>query len=157
MKSLTIAVLVAAQLAAAAPAAAAELDGRGPFLDNQRGAFAGIRLKARTGGNGPELRAGLAVAPTSHSRFGANTRMAIGDGLELSVSPDRPKPELRLAGQRLDEVTLFGRKPQDDRANMSTVAKVAIVAGVIVVVGAVAFTHVMNEASCFHGGDDGDC
>jgi len=154
MKKLTIAALVAAQLAAAAPAHAADLDG--PFVDNRRGAFAGIRLRARTGGADGGYRAGLTLAPTSHSRTGANSRMTIGEGVELGLAPGT-RPVVTLAGQRLDRMSLFGERPEDDRRNMSTIAKVAIVAGVVVVVGFVAFVHVAREASCFHGGDDDDC
>ena len=154
MKKLTIAALVAAQIAAVAPARAADLDG--PFIDNRRGAFAGITLRARTGGADGGYRAGLTLAPTSHSRIGANSRMTMGEGIELGISPGT-RPVVTLAGQRLDRMSLFGEPPEADRRNMSTLAKVAIVAGVVVVVGFVAFAHVMNEASCFHGGDDSDC
>jgi hypothetical protein len=156
MKKLTIAAVLAAQIAGAAPATAAELDGRGAFMDRERGAFAGVRLTARTGAGAPDLRAALAIAPTVHSRRGAATQMMMGDGLELGISAGA-RPELRLAGQRLDRMSLLGEKGPRDKANVSTVAKVAIVAGVVLVVGAVAFFHVMDEASCFHGGDDGDC
>ena len=154
MKKLAIAALIAAQISGSA--AAAELDGRGAFLDNQRGAFAGVRLTARLGAEQPDLRAALALAPTVHSRRGADARMAMGEGLELGISPGA-KPEFRLAGQRLDKMSLLGEELPDDRANMSTLAKVVIVAGVVVVVGFVAFAHVVSEASCFHGGDNDDC
>jgi hypothetical protein len=154
MKKLTIAALVAAQLGAVAPARAADLDG--PFGDSRRGAFVGISLRASTGGADSSYRAGLTLAPTSHSRIGANSRMTIGEGLELGISPGT-RPMLTLAGQRLDRMSLFGERPEGDRQNMSTLAKVAIVAGVVVIVGFVAFAHVAAEASCFHGGDDGDC
>ncbi|HEX8643567.1 MAG TPA: hypothetical protein VF702_06595 [Allosphingosinicella sp.] len=157
MKSLTIAALIAAQLAAAAPAYAADLDGRGAFMDDRRGGFAGVRIRARTGGPDAGMRAALTVAPTVHSRTGATTRMSMSDGLELGISPGA-RPTVTLAGQRLDRMELFGRPPSDDRSSLSTIATVAIVAGVVVVVGFLAFAHVAGEASCFHGGDDGsDC
>ena len=147
----------------ATSAHAAELDGRSPFVDNQRGAFAGVRLRASLGGAERDVRASLTVAATAHSRRGADSRMAMGDGLELSFSPHKAKPELMLAGRRLDQMNLWGR-PADDRKDLSTLATVAIVAGVVLVVGTVAFVHVVNEASCFNGGanfhgdgDDGDC
>ncbi|HYD36563.1 MAG TPA: hypothetical protein VEA60_03055 [Allosphingosinicella sp.] len=148
---------------AATPVQAAELDGRSPFVDNQRGAFAGVRLQAQLGGARSDMRASLMVAATAHSRRGADSRMAMGDGLELSFSPEKSKPELMLAGRRLDQMNLWGR-PADDRKDLSTLATVAIVAGVVLVVGTIAFVHVANEASCFQGGnnfhgggDDGDC
>jgi hypothetical protein len=149
--------LLAGQIGIAGqPAFAAELDGRSPFAEDQRGAFAGVRLRAQLGGSDSKLRAGLALAPTTHSRRGAASRMAIGDGLELGMMPTG-KPVVTLADRRLDQLSLLGEDVKGDRANMSTLAKVAIVAGVVIVVGAVAFAHVLNEASCFHGGDDGDC
>ena len=157
MKSLAITALVASQLMLAAqPARAADLDTRGPFADDQRGAFAGLRLKAQLGGGERKVRAGLALASTTHSRRGAASRMAIGEGLEFGMMRTG-KPVVTLAGERLDRLSLLGEDVKGDRANMSTLAKVAIVAGVVIVVGTVAFAHVLSEASCFHGGDDGDC
>ena len=147
----------------ATSAQAAELDGRSPFVDNQRGAFAGVRLRADLGGKERDVRASLTVAATAHSRRGADSRMAIGDGLELSFSPTKAKPELMLAGRRLDQMNLWAR-PAEEKKDLSTLATVAIVAGVVLVVGAVAFVHVVNEASCFSGGtsfhgggDSSDC
>ena len=84
MKKLVMATLVMAQLAAAAPLHAADLDG--PFMDSRRGAFAGVTLRARSGGADSGYRAALTLAPTSHSRIGANSRIAIGDGLDLGIS-----------------------------------------------------------------------
>ena len=152
MRSLAIAALVAAQLAAAMPAQAADLDGRGVFLEDRRGGFAGVRIRARSGGPDQGVRAALTLAPTVHNRIGAASRMEMGEGLELGVSPGA-RPTLTLAGQRLDRMSLFGEEVPE-RQNMSTVAKVAIVAGVIVVVGAVAFGHILSNASCFHGPRD---
>ena len=146
------AALLAAQVAAQ-PAFAADLDSRAPFAENQRGAFAGIRLRADLGGRETKLRGSLAVAPTIHNRRASDSRMTIGEGLELSLRPGA-RPELTLAGQRLDRMSLLGEQTQPDRENMSTVAKVAIVAGVVVVVGAFLVGHVMSNASCFHGPRD---
>lgn len=155
LKKCLIAALAAGQIVtAAAPAAAADLDGASPFGDNQRGAFAGLRLRAGLGGPVPQVRAGLAIAPTSHARLGAHSRMVMGEGLELGISPGS-KPTVTLAGDRLDRITLFDRPAEDRRANMSTLAKVAIVTGIVVVAGTLAFVHVMNEASCLNA--DADC
>lgn len=157
----------------ATSAQAAEFDGRSPFVDNQRGAFAGVRLQASLGGKERDVRTSLTVAATSHSRRGADSRMTMGDGLELSFSPLKAKPQLLLAGRRLDQMNLWGR-PAGEKKDVSTLGTVAIVAGVVLVVGTIAFVHVMNEASCFnggtgfsggtsfngtsfHGGDDSDC
>jgi hypothetical protein len=165
MRKLLIAGLVAAAqiLPAGNPAQAAELDGRSYFVDNQRGAFAGLRIRASLGGRERDVRTSLTVASTAHSRRGADSRMAIGDGLELSFSPHKAKPEVTLAGRRLDQMNLWGR-PAEEKKDLSTLATIGIVAGVVLVVGAVAFVHVANEASCFSGGtsfhgggDPGDC
>lgn len=164
MRKLLIAGLVAGQIVAGVqPVMAAELDGRSFFVDNQRGAFAGVRLRASLGGKETDVRTSLTVAATAHSRRGADSRMAMGDGLELSFSPHKAKPELMLAGRRLDRMDLWGR-PADEKKDLSTLATVAIVAGVVLVVGAVAFVHIANEATCFNGGanfhgggSDGDC
>ena len=165
MRKFLIAGLVAMTqvLPAASSAQAAELDGRSFFVDNQRGAFAGVRLRANLGGGERDVRTSLTVAATAHSRRGADSRMAMGDGLELSFSSHKAKPELTLAGRRLDRMDLWGR-PADEKKDLSTLATIGIVAGVVLVVGAVAFVHVVNEASCFDGGanfhgggDPGDC
>jgi hypothetical protein len=151
MKKLTIAALVAAQLAAAAPAQA-QPDGRSAFAEDQRGGFVGLRIRARSGGQDAGVRASLTAAPTVHNRMGAAMRMDMGEGFELGISPGT-RPTLTLAGQLLDQMSLFGEEP--DRNNMSTIAKVAIVAGVIVVAGVLVFGHLVANASCFHG--DRDC
>ena len=150
--------LVAAQLGIAAqPASAAELDRRGAFADGERGAFAGVRLKMQLGGkDGTKARAGLTVAPTMYSRFGSRSQTSLGEGLELGFSPGK-KAELTLGGRRLDQMSLLGEKPRDGRQGVSTLGTVAIVAGVVIVVAGVAFVHIMNEASCFHGGNSSDC
>ena len=147
----------------AATAQAAELDGRSPFVDNQRGACAGVRLQASLGGKEKDGRTSLTVAATSHSRRGADSRMTMGDGLELSFSPLKSRPELLLAGRRLDQMNLWGR-PADEKKDVSTLGTVAIVAGVVLVVGTIAFVHIVNEAGCFNGstrfhggGESSDC
>jgi hypothetical protein len=155
MRSL-IAGLLAIQIGVTAPAQAADLGGSSLFMDHRRGAFAGVRIQAQLGAPERELHAAFTVAPAANSRTGAHSRMTLGEGLELGISPNA-KPELRIAGERLDQMALFGRRPAGDRANLSTLATVAVVAGVIVVAGAIAFVHVANEASCFHGGSDDDC
>jgi hypothetical protein len=130
-------VLSAAQLASA-PAHAADLDGRSPFAENQRGAFAGLRLRAETGTGATKLRAGLALAPTAHVRRGANSKMAVGEGMELRLGAGM-KAELTLAGQRMDRMSLLGDKQPKRRANMSDAAKVALGVGGLVVVAGIAY------------------
>ena len=155
MNKILIAALMSAIMVATTPVKAGEIDGRGPFLDNERGAFAGVRLSAELGGADRQLRGGLTLAPTSHSRRGTASRKAMGEGLEISVSPNGAKPVVTLAGERLDRMNLFGRPPKE-QANLSTLATIAIVAGVVVIVGGAVFFHMLGEASCVHG-DGGDC
>lgn len=149
----TIIAMAAAAGLAAQPALAADLHSGKAFVENQRGAFAGLRLRADFGGPETKLRGGFAIAPTSHDRRGANSRMTMAEGLELRLSPGA-RPELTLAGQRLDRMSLFGEETRPDRRNMSTAAKVAIVAGVVIVAGALVFGHLVSNASCFHGERD---
>jgi hypothetical protein len=152
MKKLAIAAVVVAQLASATPAHA-QPDGRNAFVEDQRGGFVGLRIRARSGGQDSGVRAALTVAPTVHNRSGAAMRMDMGEGLELGASPGT-RPTLTLAGQRLDQMSLFGEETDPDRQNLSTVAKVAIAAGVIVVTGVLVLGHIVGNASCFHGPRD---
>ncbi|MFN3388047.1 MAG: hypothetical protein ACK40O_03890 [Allosphingosinicella sp.] len=133
------------------PALAADFHAGKAFADGERGAFAGLRLRAEFGGPRTVLRGSLAVAPTTHDRRGANSRMTMGEGLELRLSPGS-KAELTLAGQRFDRMSLVGEPV--DRQNVSTVAKVAIAAGVVIIVGGLVFGHLVSNASCFHGERD---
>ncbi len=73
-------------------AQAAELDGRSPFVENQRGAFAGVRLRASLGSDKPDMRASIAVAPTSHSPRAADSPMAMGDGWNSALRRARTSP-----------------------------------------------------------------
>jgi hypothetical protein len=159
-RMMALALMTAQVAAGAAPAMAADVNRHEQFTDTGRGAFAGLRFKMPLGGSATgesRARVALTLTPTAFSRVGARTASSMGEGLELGFSPGS-KAELTLSGQRLDRMALFVKPREDPRANVSTVAKVAIVTGVVLVVGAVAFYHVASEASCFHGGgSSGDC
>lgn len=147
MKKITAAALVAAQLATAAPASAAELLASGDPAQTRLGAFAGGRLRVELGGrNEGRPRLGLTVAPYSHRQApDGRVTLRYGEGVEFGLVGREPA-RLRLAGYRLAPggvaVDSNGR-----RLGLSTLETAGIVAGVIVV-GSLAF------ALAFRADDD---
>ena len=102
MKMMTMAALVAAQLLAAAqPALAADLE---PIAEQRPGAFGGLRVRLPLGGErrDRQLRAGLALAPTLHSRFASGeSRLRIGEGAGIRHSRARAASAVdRRAGRQ---------------------------------------------------------
>jgi hypothetical protein len=145
MKKLMIAALLAGQLLpAAAPAAAAELD---RHTAPQMGAFGGLRLRLPLDGDrrDRQLQAGLAIAPTTHSRTAdGETRLRIGDGLEFGVRGREPA-RLSLAGQDVRRLGVQGEEDED--GGVPTWALVA--GGVVLVLGAglLVFDALMDASS----------
>jgi hypothetical protein len=143
VKKLTIAALVAAQMASVAqPASATDLVER----DTPRmGAFAGARLRIPLDGARSQRRprAALTLAPTMRMLGSDGTsRLTFGEGIELGIAPNRPL-ELSFAGQRMDRIG-------DRRAGVSTVGWIAIGVGTIVLaaaVGTAILVHEINENS----------
>ena len=141
MRSMIFPWLVAGQLAfATTPAFAA---GLAPGEQTRVGVFTGFQLNVPLGGSRAEPpRASLGIAPLAHSQGldgAAQTR--IGEGLQLSLEPDRPVT-LNLAGTRLDRLGLApgAQAPEGQRAGISTLGWVGIGAGALIVVaGGVAF------------------
>jgi hypothetical protein len=136
MNNYVLAGLVAAQMTVAAhPAAAARLE-EGTSV--QTGTFAGARIRLSLGGKQQDrkFRAGLAVAPTLRSQtiFG-ETRMQVGEGLELSFTGKRPLA-VSLAGRPVSSLLPGAGKPGDDKLELSTGGKVAIGVGAALVVAA---------------------
>ena len=154
MKKLTMAALVAAQLAAAAqPALAAELnDGR----TQQMGAFGGVRLRVALDGRVGErrIRAGLALAPTMHSRdLNGNVRMRMGEGVELGLNGD-DRVRLSLGGTPVSRIVHGPAGPDGRRVGVSTLGWVAIGAGVVLVAVGGFYWWLLEEAGdC----DPGEC
>jgi hypothetical protein len=140
MKRLTLAVLVAGQLLAAAqPAFAAELT---EHRTREMGAFAGLRLRMPLDGNVQQrqLRAGLTVAPTMHSRtMNGESRMRIGEGLELGLTGDQPA-RVSLGGIPVSQLAQGPAGPDGRRMGVSTIGWIAIGLGAaaVIVVGAAA-------------------
>jgi hypothetical protein len=134
MKKLTIAALVAAQLASVAPAPAADLIDTREQESTRTGSFAGARLRISLDREPRErVRAGLTIAPTTQSvRADGATRLRIGEGLEYGVT-DRRGPALALAGRPVRELAEGPRGPDGQRKNVSTLGWVAIGVGVVVV------------------------
>ena len=147
MKRLTIAAMLAAQLAAAAqPVFAAELT---EHRTQQMGAFAGVRMRMALDGDARQrqLRAGLTVAPTMLSRaLNGESRMRIGEGLELGLTGNQP-PRLSIAGVPVSQLAQGPVGPGGRRLNASTGEWIAIGAGALVVVlgvGYLVFTEMME-------------
>ena len=91
MKNYVLAGLVAAQMIVSAqPATAAGFE-QGTSV--QTGTFAGARIRLSLGGKQQDqkFRAGLTMAPTLRSQaISGETRMRIGEGLELGFTGKRP-------------------------------------------------------------------
>jgi len=149
MKKIVIAALVAAQLVAGQPAVAATM---GQREQARLGVFSGLTVRIPLGGPRADApRASLGIAPTVRSeRADGASRTMIGEGLQLSFTPDRPA-ELNLAGTRLDRLG-FGPRAEETtsgaRNGVSTLGWVGIgVAGVALrTVGAYALLR--EELEC---------
>ena len=149
VKKLVIAALVSAQLSAAQPAFAAQL---GVGQQTRMGVFAGAQLRLPLGGSRAEAapRASVGIAPIARSQsLDGASRTRIGQGLQLSLQPNRPV-ELSLAGTRLDRLGLAagGQMPDGQRAGVSTLGWIAIGVGAtaVILVGAVALC--MEDSEC---------
>src|SRR5688500_17559667 len=145
MKTLTIIALVAAQLLATAqPALAAELsDSR----TQEMGAFGGVRLRVPLDGRAEDrqVRAGLALAPTLHTRdLRGNSQVRIGEGLELGLNGD-DRVRLSLAGTPVSRLAQGQPGPDGRRAGISPIGWVAIGIGVAAVAAATWFVIAIND------------
>ena len=150
MKRLTIAALLAAQVAAAQPAFAAEL---AESRTQQTGAFAGFRMRVPLDGAVHErrLRAGLTVAPTLHSRtMTGESQIRFGEGLELGIAGRQPL-RLTLAGQdlrRLGAQQSEQENEDEDGGGPSTLGWIAIGVGVVAVVVVGAAALCLADSDC---------
>ena len=140
MRKLVISTVVAAQIALAAqPVAGAELVDDRSSIGQQRGAFAGARLRVPLGGDESEKpRAGLAVAPVSRTQLAdGSVRTRFGEGAELSFGAGETA-ELRIAGaplaQRLGAQDHENQEREDRTGKkiLKGAAVVAIVAAAVV-------------------------
>ena len=149
MRKVTIAAVLAAQLASAAQPAFAT-DFAAP-QDQRAGVFAGFRLRVPLDGtpHQRQVRAGLAVAPTMHSLSRDGTlRLRIGEGMEYGFRSNRPL-SFSLAGQDLGQYRL-GAAEDGRRRGLSTGKVLLIVGGVIVVgigVATILFIDAINDNS----------
>lgn len=141
MKRLTLAALVAAQIAAVAtPARGAEIVSADPERSHRTGAFVGARLRLPLDGELRRPRATLTAAPTLHSaRPDGETRMRIGQGLEFGVEGEQLRFD--LAGRPVSRLVAGGDAPGGRRNNVSTVGWVAI--GVVAVAATVYGLYVL--------------
>ena len=154
MKHLTIAALLGAQLAVAAqPALAADLT---ETRTHHPGAFAGLRVHVPLDGNTRQrqIRAGLTVAPTLHSRTaGGESRLRIGEGVELGVNGSGPV-RFSLAGTPVNRLAPGGTGPDGQRLGVSTLGWIAIGVGAAVVIGLGAGYLWLEDALDCDPGDD---
>jgi len=132
MKTIAAAALIAAQLAAAAPASSAELIDSPAGATSRMGTFAGARASVALGGKREGARFGLALAPLQRSRNGqGEAKLRFGEGVEFGIA-GRQAPALRVAGHR---IASDGGLVDDEGRKMgvSTIGAAGIAAGVIVV------------------------
>ncbi|HEV2816089.1 MAG TPA: hypothetical protein VGW40_02545 [Allosphingosinicella sp.] len=139
MRKLMIASLLAGQVLALQPAAAADF---AEARQQQAGAFAGFRMRLPLDGARRErhVRAGLTVAPTMHSRTAAGeSQWRIGEGFELGIAGRAPV-RLTLGGTPINRLAQGPSGPDGRRAGVSTLGWIGIGIGaaVVIVVGAAA-------------------
>jgi hypothetical protein len=131
MRTVTVAALLAAQLASAGgPAVAADF---AATPEQRAGVFAGLGLRVPLDGarQQRQVRAGLAFAPTLHSRSGDGAvRMRIGEGLEFGYRSGRPLA-VSLAGRDLGRYRL-GAAEEGRRGGLSA-GKIALIVGGVLV------------------------
>jgi hypothetical protein len=143
MRKVTIAALLAAQLAAAAqPALAADF---AASQEQRVGAFGGLRLRIPLDGapRQRQIRAGLAFAPALHSQSGDGAvRMRIGEGVELGYRSGHPLA-FSLAGQDLAR-TRLGAAEEGRRGGLST-GTIALIVGGVLVAGIAVTTLVLVD------------
>ena len=145
MKSLMIAALVGAQIAAAAaPVQAAELSAAEAPRSQEIGTFVGARLRVPLDGSRGAARATLTAAPTLRSVAASGEgRTRIGEGLEFGIQGQEVR--FNLAGRPVSRLVQGGEPPAGGRQNVSTVGWVAIG------VGAVALTAFLLYGLCLSG------
>ena len=149
MKKLTIAALLAAQVATGAqPAMAASLGDERGAVEARQGAFAGARLRIPLDGTkARKAQAGLTVAPVLQGR-GADGRTLtrFGEGMELRlVGPQ--KPELALGGRSIAQLTEGRTGPDGRKLGVSTLGWIAIGVGVAAVI-VIAAGVTCQETNC---------
>jgi len=150
LKKFIIAALVSAQVLTAPPAFAQEY---GSAPSTRLGMFAGVTVRVPLGGSGERAeapQAALGVAPMARSqRLDGSSRTVIGDGLQLSLTPNRPV-EVDFAGTRLDQFRLTpgSETSGGQRSGVSTLGWIAIGIGAtaVIVVGAAAIC--LQDSDC---------
>lgn len=146
MKKLMIAALVAAQLLPVQTALAADLPAA---AEARAGAFGGLRVRVALDRESrePRVRAGLALAPTLHSRdFGGESRLRFGEGVELGLTSREPL-RLTIAGQ--DMRRLGAAQDEEERdGGPSTLGWIAIGVGVVAVLVVGAAAICLSDSDC---------
>jgi hypothetical protein len=140
MRLFVAAALCAAQIASAANAAGFEADRS--VVSQQRGTFAGARLRIPFGGrDAGRARASLGFAAIDRTRLGSGAeRLRFSEGVELGLRAHEPI-ELRLAGaslaQRVSALPEDEARRKQDKAGKVILKGVAVAAivGVAVIGG----------------------
>lgn len=152
MRSLVLSLFVAGQLTLAAPPALAAGPGSGD--QTRLGVFSGVQVQVPLGGARAEApRASLGIAPMARSeRFDGSSRILIGEGLRVSLTPNRPA-ELTLAGTRLDRFRLTpgAQTPDGQKAGVSTLGWIGIGVGAVVVLTGGFYYWLSEEMECGPG------
>ena len=149
MKNILMVSLIVSQAFGALPAAAATLESDTRLSAQQRGAFAGARLRMPLGGaEAGKARATLAVAPTLHGqRSDGSVRVRFGEGVELGASRGE-EPRLSFGGRPLSQLTEGKQGPQGRKAGISTVGWVAIGVGTAALLYLTLFGLCAEEVIC---------
>ena len=137
-----IAAITAAQLVASGPAAAAELVDDSRSVRQERGAFAGARIRLPFGAR-QKVDAGLTLASAQRNASGA---VKLSEGVELGVAGGR-KLRLSAGGRPADVVS----KP---KAGVSTTGWVGIGVGTLAVILGIAYLVFQDAVDC---SEDPDC
>ena len=145
MRALTIAAFAAAQVVATAqPALAAELVSEPAAGAQQRGAFAGARIRVPLGETKGKMQAGLALAPTL--RNGEKAELRFGKGVELGIA-GKDKLRLALGGRPVSQLASGRAGPDGKKLGVSTIGWVAIGVGALAVLYVAAF-QICLETNC---------
>jgi hypothetical protein len=138
--------LVAVQLAAVQPAAAAELQQDRMGMANQASAFAGARLRVPLGGGTDKPRAALAL--TSTLRSGATGELRFAKGTEVGFSGHEKTISLTFGGKRLSQLAPGGKARDGQKLGVSTLGWVAIGVGAVAVIVVAAAAICINDSDC---------
>lgn len=146
MKKLLIACLLTTQALAIPSVSAATFDDQPTTVATSHGTFAGLRFNIPLGGDEPEPRIGLAVAPMQQSEASDGSRgLRFSQGLEFGLASDG-QPDFRLAGRPISKMGV-AEEQDDEDGGISTLGIIGIVAGGLLVVSGIGLAVLAHEIS----------